>query len=561
MTQIFISYSRVDTEFTQRFVDRLRRAYDHDAVWYDDDLHGGARWWQTILTQIAACEVFIYLLSNESVTSRYCQAEFNEARRLQKPIVTVQVRDRTQLSADLGEIHYINMGSGMNDDNISRLFGSINRMMRLPKVTTPLWMPITPLPTLPNDETAQKVVRAEVDTPPLAATPPVAVPIVAEPPPPPFDMFTAMDEYVDRFDSGKLEAAQALLKQIRASGKAPRSFRLETHEADLAAAFAAHAAPAAARQAQVERDQEYGYVRRLAARPNPSGVWESLQEFWKTYPGHDPDNLARFAPPPPDPVTLALSAARSFAGKRNRDWTPFTAVFKGSPIPDMKFCLVPVGSFQMGGTGEYDGKPIHPQKLDQPYWIAQTPVTNAQWQIAVKAGVVKAPVGNSALSWYQEGQMANAPVVGVDWRAATTFAEWLGARLLTELEWEYAARGVESWVYPWGDTWVPDNAVVYENSGGRPNAVTTRPQGASWVGALHLSGNVWEWTSSLFDGYPYVLDNKHEDATNRTNNRVLRGGSWSSNGDLTRAAYRYNNAPDLRSNSFGFRVGLAVVSY
>ncbi len=276
----------------------------------------------------------------------------------------------------------------------------------------------------------------------------------------------------------------------------------------------------------------------------------------------DPPAPTPAAPlPKVDPLAAALNTARNFAGKRNRDWTPFTAVFKGSPISDMKFCLVPVGSFQMGSTNHGDERPIHPQKLDQPYWIAQTPVTNAQWQIAVKAGVVKAPVGNSALSWYQEGQMANAPVVGVDWRAATTFAEWLGARLLTELEWEYAARGVESWVYPWGDTWVPDNAVFVDNSGGGPNAVTTRPQGASWVGALHLSGNVWEWTSSLYDGYPYVLDNKHEDNTNRTSNRVLRGGSWYFDEGSSRAAYRGYDAPGNRHHDIGFRVGLAVVSY
>src|SRR5690606_33899208 len=97
MPKLFISYSRVDTEITERLVNRLRRVYGLANVWYDDELYGGARWWQEILKQIANCQVFIYLLSNESVTSPYCKAEFTEAQRLQKPIVTVQVRDRTRL--------------------------------------------------------------------------------------------------------------------------------------------------------------------------------------------------------------------------------------------------------------------------------------------------------------------------------------------------------------------------------------------------------------------------------------------------------------------------------
>jgi hypothetical protein len=101
MTKLFISYSRVDTSFTERLVERLRRVYGLPNVWYDDELHGGQRWWKMILEQVAACGVFIYLLSNESVTSPYCQAEFAEALRLQKPIVTVQVRDKTRLSDDL----------------------------------------------------------------------------------------------------------------------------------------------------------------------------------------------------------------------------------------------------------------------------------------------------------------------------------------------------------------------------------------------------------------------------------------------------------------------------
>jgi formylglycine-generating enzyme required for sulfatase activity len=72
---------------------------------------------------------------------------------------------------------------------------------------------------------------------------------------------------------------------------------------------------------------------------------------------------------------------------------------------------------------------------------------------------------------------------------------------------------------------VPENVVYNENSGGKPNLVTSKPEGKSWVGAMHLSGNVWEWCSSIYVPYPYDTQ-KTESNNYKTNNRVLRGGSW-----------------------------------
>jgi formylglycine-generating enzyme required for sulfatase activity len=129
-------------------------------------------------------------------------------------------------------------------------------------------------------------------------------------------------------------------------------------------------------------------------------------------------------PPPSDPVQAAIQRARSFKGKRNADWQPFVTTFPDLPIPDMPFCLVPVGSFMMGSDdGPGDEKPAHPQTIEQPYWIAQYPVTNAQWAAAVRAGVVKEPddMGDS-LKWYRDPKMADASVVGIDWFMARDVA-------------------------------------------------------------------------------------------------------------------------------------------
>ena len=92
MADIFISYSRADRQFIDQLVPLIRRVHGNDSVWYDDDIHGGADWWQMILDEIGQCQLFVYLISNESLESPYCQAELREALRLNKTVLPVIVR-------------------------------------------------------------------------------------------------------------------------------------------------------------------------------------------------------------------------------------------------------------------------------------------------------------------------------------------------------------------------------------------------------------------------------------------------------------------------------------
>jgi hypothetical protein len=166
MVKVFISYSRVDREFVKSFVANLSRKYGHDNIWYDDNIPGGHKWWQFILQKIAWSDIFIYLLSNDSVTSEYCQAEFKEAQRLQKHIVTVQIRDRTKLDETLGDIQYINMIAGVDmGDAYTRLYAAID-MYRIPKqIPKPLWTPETGKPGSVAESEPHE--RADITTPTL----------------------------------------------------------------------------------------------------------------------------------------------------------------------------------------------------------------------------------------------------------------------------------------------------------------------------------------------------------------------------------------------------------
>ena len=230
---------------------------------------------------------------------------------------------------------------------------------------------------------------------------------------------------------------------------------------------------------------------------------------------------------------------------------------------------VPPGKFMMGSADITDDeKPPHEVTISRGFWLDLMPVTNAMYNRFVRAGgyVTRDFWTNAGWEWTQKnGDQAPAdyegfvdlqqPRVGVTWFEVDAYCRWRGGRLPTEAEWEWAARGPKSLRYPWGNEMDAKRAVFKNNSSGKTARVNgnTRLDGASWVGVLDMSGNVWEWLSTLFWPYPYNAEDGRESLEDAETWRGVRGGSWSYDDYYLQAAYRRRLDPAYASPNYGFR--------
>jgi serine/threonine protein kinase/formylglycine-generating enzyme required for sulfatase activity len=197
------------------------------------------------------------------------------------------------------------------------------------------------------------------------------------------------------------------------------------------------------------------------------------------------------------------------------------------PPPGMVY--VPGGEFRLGRDGDdvkENEKPAHPVTV-APFFIDLTEVTNEQYQKFVDAkGHTPPPL------WQGNHFPVDAnkvPVTDVTWEDVKAYAEWLGdgKRLPTEEEWEFAARGTDGRIYPWGPEWSPNlsNSKSDENDKQRLIEVGQFPKGASPFGLLDMAGNAWEWTASDYKEYSGAQYNPPKGFKNL---KVIRGGNYDS---------------------------------
>lgn len=262
----------------------------------------------------------------------------------------------------------------------------------------------------------------------------------------------------------------------------------------------------------------------------------------------------------------------------------------------------------MGSTDENewawgDERPQHIVEIPYDYWLARFPVSNAQFEEFVCATSYETQANQEGWGWVwnvKEAQwerrkganwkhplgcgsiitlLTDHPAVQVCWYDALAFCEWLNQkaindlphgfrfRLPSEAEWEKAARGVDGREWPWGNRF--DSALCNSKAGGMEGTIPAgshSPQGDSLYGTADMSGNVWEWTLTVWGEdrdtpafvYPYISQDGREDQDAGDGFfRIIRGGSFKDDLQGVRCACRDLDPPRYSLSNLGFRVCLA----
>jgi formylglycine-generating enzyme required for sulfatase activity/nucleoside phosphorylase len=307
--------------------------------------------------------------------------------------------------------------------------------------------------------------------------------------------------------------------------------------------------------------------RALARLRTPDGPLAAgeLRRLFELVQGYDLPGLVERARSVLDSDDRALrAAARKLVGLEDttdtvpREGHPFV-----EPATGMTFVWIPGGSFLMGSSkksgqpnydpGAHDDEvPAHRVQISG-FWMSVYPVTNEQYARFVAETAHAAPESFTDRRFNDPAQ----PVVTVSWDDARAFTAWLTAklaglvaRLPTEAEWEYAARGTDGRRFPWGNEPPLDASRAtfgqqYDTR--RPAMVGHTPDGKSPFGVHDLAGNVWEWCLDVWaDSYAEIQAGYWS--------RVVRGGSWDLGARLLRSAFRGRRDHGYRDWSLGFRV-------
>jgi formylglycine-generating enzyme required for sulfatase activity len=228
--------------------------------------------------------------------------------------------------------------------------------------------------------------------------------------------------------------------------------------------------------------------------------------------------------------------------------------------------VVPAGSFMMGSpnteaVADDDEFPQHPVAIAERFAVAKFEVTFENWDVCYELGGCR--IRPDDYGWGR----GNRPVILVNWDDARQYVDWLSKqtgksyRLLSEAEWEYAARAGATTAYSWGDDIKKDGKAMADCSDcGSPwDNTQTAPVGSfapNTFGLNDMLGNVWEWVEDCYhDNYEGAPEDGSAWTAGDCNQRVIRGGSWGDPGRNVRSAVRISGPIGNRHDGLGFRIG------
>ena len=356
-----------------------------------------------------------------------------------------------------------------------------------------------------------------------------------------------IEEYGDLEGAGVwVKPAEALLAELDREDQA-REAQIRAEEQNREAVRRKEAAREAWNEVRDARDaeaarayiEEYGGV-------EGAGVWVKLAE--SLLGELDRERRVREAA---ENERKAKEAERSRPGRRFRDC---------AECPEM--VVIPAESFEMGSPESEEDRyanegPAHRVEIGEPFAVGAYEVTFEEWDACVAAGGC-AGYRPADRGWGR----GKRPVIHVSWKDAQAYVEWLSGktgekyRLLSEAEWEYAARGGSRTRYSFGDDISRSQANYdFNGSNGLKKTVPVGSYGANGFGLYDMHGNLWEWVQDCWnDHYGGAPADGRAWESGNCSRGVLRGGSWSNIPWYLRSASRLGIVTGIRSLNYGFRV-------
>lgn len=487
--RLFFCYARVDKPMCIQIAEKLTI---HE-VWYDQRLYVGQHWWREILHRLDWCDVFIYLLSPESINSKYCRDEFRIARDSNRHIIPIMISppETTPLPDELGELHYADFSKGVTSEAITSLYNALTLIER----------------------------EGAFNHSPVRVNQPTE--------PPPRDLTEIIAEAAEALDDERYDHAIHIMERYKdAFAQAPL---LPYDEIIMEAKRRLD------RQIR-EREAERQYrpiVQLVKYEVTRDFGLKAFRQFRKNFADYDPENLAVYLPnqtgQPPKKIRYTLPMLK---------WRRIPAPHDDSGIsPQMDEFYMS----QFAITNEQFARFVTaPDGYLQTRW----------WDFSLEAHKWR----QKNIPIVAAETPSNHPRTNVNWYQAMAFCRWLSHKmgltvtLPTSAQWQRAARGDEQRIYPWGNKFLRDCANTKESRLGSTTPVDAYPQGVSVYNVYGLSGNCWEW---CLHAAPTNSD-KHEGE----NVRAIHGGSYISSGDRARIDFHYNLNPEYLYTSIGFRVVL-----
>ena len=238
------------------------------------------------------------------------------------------------------------------------------------------------------------------------------------------------------------------------------------------------------------------------------------------------------------------------------DIAPPPGTVRENPKDGLKYVLIPPGTFMMGCSPGKDycgySKPAHRVTLTRPFWLGQTPVTVGGYRRFREATKQKMPPDPDFNRGWTNPRM---PMILVSWNDSEAYCEWIGGRLPTEAEWEYAARGGNP-----QDRYGNVDEIAWHalNSGRRPPDVAQKLPNK--FGLYDMLGNVFEWVSDWFDeDYYQYSPSQNPPGPEGGLYRVLRGAAWVFGPEVVSASRRSWEHPGAGNGlANGFRCAMQV---